>query len=946
MTQLIGEASTYQACRTAGTAFITVVPYNSLANIGLISVAGQLQTEYMEMNASIHHSIEDTLIEIWEKILRKTGVDIGDNFFALGGDSLSATAMIVAVEEKLAKGIPVGQIYLTPILQEFAHALANLHADDNAPLYIPLNQGSAILPLWAIAPAVGGVFHFRDLAAALPDTIPVSVIEPRFSASGSHRYDSIEEVAEGCLEVLKAKQPQGPYRLCGYSFGGIIAWEMAKSLESSGDTVDILLFLDSKGRTTCIEPENQSMTSRILSKIRFLHECSQVRNSHGEPIHWKKCGKLLARKITNSVKDLFPTKDSKSSKSIPEITGPGAMQIPSQEKLRTIYDPGHYSGRIVLFRAEDQFTLHRELDFDLGWGKHVYSGNLNIQTLPGDHFNLVRQPNVNHLAKAVTGLWEEAENRIEVSINREHMASAKSPSLPLPEPVNGESLLNRFRQVTEAFADLTAIRDGGTCLTFSELANNAEKIATFISLSDPESSKPIGLRFQASWQFICAVYGVLLAGRSYLPLDPEFPYARTKEIIDLSDLDFVLGMDVDEKLVKSCSSIKMWAFDEAIRTTANAIGSFPEPDPDAPAILLYTSGSTGKPKGSIVTHKMLLHICWRRGTSCQLVPGDRYAMLYSSAFMGGVLVVHSPLLWGCTVVIYNLRKRGLHDLASWLKQERITVLHMITSIMRRFFTTWGGLPSLPDLRLLIPGGERSRGSDLEHFKSLFGDKVRFCACLGSTECGTLAINPLTRQYHHEGGPLPVGKPFKSLGIRILRSDGSTADTGEVGEIVAASHYIFRGYVNNSELNQKVLTFTDDGMAVYNTGDYGYINGDGVLYNIGRKDSRVKVNGNLVELAEVESAISLTGLVHEVAVLHRPVVSGSEEKQLVAFYRPKTGAAEGVKNRLIEALIDQLPYSMTPTIWIRLNAFPQTLNGKTDRKELNCLPLSNQATENK
>jgi acyl-coenzyme A synthetase/AMP-(fatty) acid ligase len=336
---------------------------------------------------------------------------------------------------------------------------------------------------------------------------------------------------------------------------------------------------------------------------------------------------------------------------------------------------------------------------------------------------------------------------------------------------------------------------------------------------------------------------------------------------------------------------------------------------------------------------MILHTCWRRGTSCGFKPSDRYAIVYNSAFMGGVIAIHTPLMAGATCCIYDLRKRGLGHFARWLRKERISVLHMITSIMRRFLQASKDGPGFPHLRQLIPGGERTRSSDIELCKSACGEGSALVPCLGSTECGTIAIMPLPPDYRHKGGPLPLGRPFKALGVHIIRENGTVADPGEEGEIVLRSHYIFRGYLNAEELNHKVLSFTGSGEAVYRTGDFGIMDADGVLYNLGRKDNRVKINGTLVELAEVESTISRTGWVTEVVVVHRKLEPNDSENRLIAFYQPSGESRDDFETRINASLLDSLPHIMIPTIWIPLTAFPQTPTGKTDRKALAAMPLN-------
>ena len=457
--------------------------------------------------------------------------------------------------------------------------------------------------------------------------------------------------------------------------------------------------------------------------------------------------------------------------------------------------------------------------------------------------------------------------------------------------------------------------------------------------SDPEGTGPVLLHFKNSWQFVCAYYGVLFAGRTYVPVDTEFPELRLLEIVKISGARIGISLAPSTLSLEVQKAVRLSTFEKASRYQRERMHDLPVRIPEGkPAVILFTSGSTGRPKGVLLSEKMLFHQCWRRIRSCDLTPGDRYAVLYTSAFMGAVNAMHPPILAGSTLCFYDLRKRGFGELPDWLKEERITVLHTITSILRRFLTVWKGSPPLNDLRMLIPGGERSREDDLDLWRKACAEKVKYCTCLGSTECGTLAMNPLAMNYSHQPGPLPVGKPYASMGVKVLREDGSLADRGEEGQIVVESKYIFDGYLAEKELTNAVLSHSPNGLARYLTGDFGYIDTQGVLFNAGRRDSRVKVSGNLVELAEIEAQIMLSGLVEEVAVLFRKVDPDDKEKRLVCFYRTTNRDLQDLHQELTEYLLKRVPKAMIPSNWMRLTLFPETVNGKTDRKAMMTIPL--------
>jgi acyl-coenzyme A synthetase/AMP-(fatty) acid ligase len=423
-----------------------------------------------------------------------------------------------------------------------------------------------------------------------------------------------------------------------------------------------------------------------------------------------------------------------------------------------------------------------------------------------------------------------------------------------------------------------------------------------------------------------------------VPLDTEFPELRIQEIAEISGASDIVSTDPATIPERVKNQLLSHSFEGLTGPAPDKILKTPFKVPeDESLVLLFTSGSTGRPKGTVVTRKQMHHVSWRRGSACSLSPSDRYTLLYSSAFMGGAMAIHTPLLHGSTLCIFDLRKRGLAALPQWMRDERITVQHMITSILRRLMLFLEGDFQMPDLRLLVPGGERSRLSDLELWKTTCPDKVQYCTNLGSTETGTLAMHLLSKENPIPGGTLPVGEPFGSLGLKILRNDGSEASPMEEGELVVSSHYIFRGYLGDESLNQ-ACSFNEDGSITYRTGDFGYIDNNGILHNAGRKDSRIKINGNLIELPEIESRIIQSGLVRDTCVVYRSIEPSDRKKQLVAFYIKADTEQDQTEMELTAYLLKRLPKVMIPHIWIPLTMFPQTGNGKTNVRKMREMDL--------
>ena len=879
--------------------------------------------------------LADTLKQIWSESLNHAGVKETDSFFALGGDSLAAVAMATEVERRTGLPVPVGQIYLTPVLMEFREALERMDPDSKAPIFIPMRESDGKLPtLFGVAPAMGGIFHFKDLAEALPPGQGFAVLEPQVAASGAHPYDSVEDLAAHCLTVMRSKQPQGPWLLAGYSFGGIVAWEMARQMEASGDPPALLMLLDTNSRHSYAIPGDLNSAERVLAKARFVIHCGRIRSDFGEPFYLARCWPLFVKKVVESV-------IGRPHQRLPgQPLGAADMEVAAQRSLSKTYQRCHYNGTVHLFRSDHQLTLHREIDYDLGWSEHTGDGKLHIITVPGDHFSLMRHPSSVRLARHfMEGIAAVGQAHLK-QIENECAKAEDCIPLPFTEPHPQDDLMERLGQVTRAYPEKTALCDGTVRLSYSRLSETAARIATTLLTAQPDSSAPVLLHFESNWQFVVAIYGVLMAGRAYVPLDPAFPPARIREIATLSEAKAAISLDPDTLRSSLPEGIHITHFDTASSGDPGSRLLPVNSAPEAPAIYLFTSGSTGKPKGSAVSRRMLLHLCWRHHEFFKLRPQDRYAVLYVSAFMGAVGAIHPPLLSGGCLCFYNLRRRGLKTFGNWIAEERITILHAITSIQRAFYSSLSERLQLPHLRLVLPGGEPLRTSDLPLWKSRLPAGVPISSGIGSTECGTLCSYWLPEDYQHDGRAFPIGHPPASMGVTVERPDGTPAEPGEEGEIVVTSHYIFEGYLNRPDLNEALLTRLPDGRIRYQTGDYGYFDTEGLLFNLGRHDARVKVMGNLVELAEIEAVLHESGLVEEVSVALQPA-STNQEPQLVAFFRPARGQDAQLESRLASIIMRTLPLYMMPARWVRMSEFPRTITGKIDRMAM--LTFSHGAT---
>ncbi|NEP47067.1 MAG: hypothetical protein F6K35_50980, partial [Okeania sp. SIO2H7] len=189
-------------------------------------------------------SLERELVEIWERALEVEAIGIQDNFFELGGHSLRAVRLLTEIEQKYDKILPLAILFKAPNVEKLAEFIREKEADIPwSPLVAIQPQGSKP-PLFISHGIFGNVMNFKDLAGYLGKDQPLYGIQARGLDGKETPLSSLEEMAARNIEVIKTVQPQGPYFLGGFSFGGLIAFEMSQQLFKAGEKVAFLGLFD------------------------------------------------------------------------------------------------------------------------------------------------------------------------------------------------------------------------------------------------------------------------------------------------------------------------------------------------------------------------------------------------------------------------------------------------------------------------------------------------------------------------------------------------------------------------------------------------------------------------------------------------------------------------------------------------------------------------------
>jgi thioesterase domain-containing protein/acyl carrier protein len=186
---------------------------------------------------------ETALSDIWGHVLGSERIGRNDDFFALGGHSLSAMQLVAAVNSRFATELPLKILFERPTIAHLAAAIDTDAAAIDRTL-VAFRPTGTRAPLFCIHPAGGHVFCYAPLVERLDADQPVYGIAARALEPGGRLEDSIEALAADYVRAIRAVAPAGPYRLLGMSSGGLVAFEMARQLRAANEAVDMLALLD------------------------------------------------------------------------------------------------------------------------------------------------------------------------------------------------------------------------------------------------------------------------------------------------------------------------------------------------------------------------------------------------------------------------------------------------------------------------------------------------------------------------------------------------------------------------------------------------------------------------------------------------------------------------------------------------------------------------------
>jgi amino acid adenylation domain-containing protein len=339
--------------------------------------------------------VEVQLTKMWEQVLGIKQIGIKDNFFELGGHSLLAVRLIAEIDRVWHQKLPLATFLAAPTISEFADVLRQGQISKTWSSLVPIVPTGSKPPLFCVHPVGGNVLEYYPLSNYLDPEQPIYGLQSIGLDGEQEPLTQIGDMAAGYIRSIQTVQPNGPYFLVGYSFGGLVALEIASQLKSQGYQIGLLAFIDNQS------PKLSGTRPSLLATVGIhLYNLQQLGVADGiKYITDRIQRRTVYRNIENLEKQFLL---DQWSESLP----PEYLQVlEANFQAGQNYESEFYPGKVTLFRSSIQ-PINQALYPDLGWGE--LAEDVEVYDLPGHHGNLLKEPYIQVLGQKLKLCLEES----------------------------------------------------------------------------------------------------------------------------------------------------------------------------------------------------------------------------------------------------------------------------------------------------------------------------------------------------------------------------------------------------------------------------------------------------------------------------------------------------------------------------------------------------------
>jgi non-ribosomal peptide synthetase component F len=497
--------------------------------------------------------------------------------------------------------------------------------------------------------------------------------------------------------------------------------------------------------------------------------------------------------------------------------------------------------------------------------------------------------------------------------------ASATPILPDAEASCAKPLLDLLRTVAARDPDAIAVVCRTASLSYRDLLRRAENAACSVAERVPPG-QAVACVLPRSPDSIAAMLGCLIAARPCIVLDPADPAERRDALLE----------DAAPALLLTSGQV---AFSGPVLTPGEALGGPGGPwrsdnvwDPDAPFAIHFTSGSTGRPKGIVLSARSVLYRGLHGATTLGVTRESRVAQPTMPFASSGLSTLLGVLALGGRVVLVDIAGDGAGGTLNLIEREAVTTAAFGPASLGMLLTLRRATSSFRSIRTLRLGGGSVGTAELRSWRALLPPGCTILHAYASTEALIMA-----QWVVDEGAEVrvPAGIPHLCHDYALVDEDGRPVAPGEAGELVVRGRYVALGEWRGGGLVAGRMTPVPGrpGWRAFRTGDVVRVGADGMLRVLGRADRQVKINGVLVQPAEIEAVLKAEPGVADAAVVSRSTPSGGVA--LHGFVAATEVEQPALVVALRRRLAAGLPPAFRPASLRVLERLPTLPGGKVD-----------------
>jgi amino acid adenylation domain-containing protein len=500
-------------------------------------------------------------------------------------------------------------------------------------------------------------------------------------------------------------------------------------------------------------------------------------------------------------------------------------------------------------------------------------------------------------------------------------------------PINSELCLHHlFEKQVDRNPDNIAVIDANLQLSYRHIECQANKLANRLIGIGVQPGDIVALLLKRSADMVVAILAVLKAGAAYVPIDLKYPVERIRFVIEVTKSSALISssgiqdshsyhlnsvlIDRDANTIRKCSS------DRPNLAISNVSLSY----------IIFTSGSTGMPKGVMISHRGAVNTVVDCNNRFSVTGDDRILAISSYTFDLSVYDIFGMLAAGAALVICPQDEtRNPEKWAELIFRNKISIWNSVPALAEMLIECQiDGPMILGSLRLVMMSGDTIPISLPAKIRALLPVADQF-ALGGATEASIWSIIHRIRPNDALRRSIPYGRPMSNQKFYVLDANLRPCPTLATGDLYIGGIGLAIGYWNDKEKTQS--SFIQHPVLkerIYRTGDQGRFLPDSVIEFLGRNDGQVKLLGFRIELGEIETAIRRLPWVRECIAAIREEVPGN--RYLAAYVSGNPASIHAVQD-LAGHCRTCLPSYMVPAVFMALDHFPLSANGKVDRKSL-------------